>query len=134
MLMLSSDPAVYPHLDIYPAITDVSEPVHPTPVLSMSNSTKTDIQLSPGYPSLVICESPSRKHGPKCSYTTSLQILRCTRGLTSILPLLVKLPGHYRQYPPANHGPGWLHMRARNNGSCSQPMRTRLQFRSCQTT
>ena len=134
MFMLSSDPAVYPHLSVYPTITDFSKPVHPTPVLPISNSTKAYIQLSPGYPSLVICESPSWKHGPKCSYATSLQILRCTRGLTSILPLLVKLPGHCRRYPSANHGLGWLHMRARNNGSCSQPMRMPLQFRSYQTT
>jgi len=69
MLMLPSDPAVYPHLNIYPAITDVSKPVHPTPVLPISNSKKaTGVQLAPGYPSLVICESPNRKHGPEYSY------------------------------------------------------------------
>lgn len=73
MLMLPLDPAVYPHLNIYPAITDVSKPVHPTLDPPMSNSTKsTGVQLAPGYPSLVICESLNRKHGPACSYTITL--------------------------------------------------------------
>ena len=52
------DPAVYPHLNIYPAITSSSRPAHPTPVPSVPNSMKaTDIQRALGYPSLVICES-----------------------------------------------------------------------------
>ena len=95
--MFHLDPAVYPHLNIYTAITDVSKPVHPTLVLPMPNNTKaTDIQLALGYPSLVICESSSRKYGSECSYMIPLQILRCTRGSASILWLLVKLPGHPR--------------------------------------
>jgi hypothetical protein len=42
--------------------------MHSTPVLPTSNETKSaEIRLTLGYPSLVICESPSRKHGPECS-------------------------------------------------------------------
>jgi len=57
------DPAVYPHLNIYRAIAGVSKPVHPTPVPSVSdNMGVAGVRLTPGYPSLVICESPSLKH------------------------------------------------------------------------
>ena len=70
MFMLPPDPAVYPHFNIYPVITSVVKPVHPTPAPSTSNSmSTTDVRLSPGYPSLVICESLNRKHGA--------QVFRC---------------------------------------------------------
>lgn len=66
MFTLRSDPAVYPYLNIYPAITGIYKPVHPTLVPSISNSTKTaDVQQPLGYPTLVICESQSRKHAAR---------------------------------------------------------------------
>ena len=134
MLILPLDPAIYPHLNIYPAVTDVSKPQQSTPASPMSIGAKaTDIHPTFCYPSLVICESPSRKHRLECSYMISLQILRCTHGSTSILPLPVKSPDHCRQCLSANHEPGQLHMRAQNCGSGSQPTML-LQFRSYRTT
>lgn len=64
--MRPADPAVYPHLNIYPAIIGVSKPVHPKRVPSVPNNTApTDGQFALGYPSLVICESPRRGRGTR---------------------------------------------------------------------
>lgn len=61
--MLPTDPAVYPHLKIYPTVTDVSKMVNPMPILYVSNSAVAPkVQPTPGYPSLVICESQNREH------------------------------------------------------------------------
>ena len=52
------DPAVYPHLSIYPPIAGVSKPPPQTLASPTLNSTKaTGIHLASGYPSLVICKS-----------------------------------------------------------------------------
>lgn len=69
MLILPLDPAIYPHLNIYPAVTDISKPQQSTPASPMSIGAKaTDIHPTFCYPSLVICESPSHKHRLECSY------------------------------------------------------------------
>jgi hypothetical protein len=61
--MRPSDPAVYPHLDIYPAVSCVLKPVDATPVPPMPNTMgPVDFQLASAYPFLVICESPSREY------------------------------------------------------------------------
>ena len=61
--MRPSDPAVYPHLDIYPAVSGVLKPVHATPVSHPSSAMgAVDFQLASAYPFLVICESPSREY------------------------------------------------------------------------
>lgn len=63
--MSPSDPPVYPHLNIYPAVTGVSMPVPSTPVPFASNSTKAaDVHLTVDYPSLVICKSLTTDMGP----------------------------------------------------------------------
>lgn len=52
------DPAVYPHLNIYPTIAGACKPVHPTPVPSALDSIKAaDVYPSLNYPFLVICKS-----------------------------------------------------------------------------
>lgn len=51
------DPAVYPHLIIYPPIAGVSKPPPQSPAPPTLNSTNTSgIRLASGYPSLVICK------------------------------------------------------------------------------
>jgi hypothetical protein len=129
------DPAVYPHLNIYPAITGASKPVHPTPVPFASNSIKAvDVHPSFGYPFLVICTSLALERWPECPDIDLVQILRYTHGSTSILLLLVKLPDRRPKHPFVNHGFGWSRTYVQNRGSGSRLMRTHLRFQSCRTT
>jgi len=135
LLMPFLDPTVYPYLTIYPAVTGVSKPVHPTPVPCASNIVEsTGVQSKLGYPSLVICKSPNGERRPEPGNIDFPQIPRYTHGLMFILLLPVGSPDPHHKPLFANHGSGWRHILVQNYGSDSQLTRTHPLSQGCRIT